>query len=234
MLRSFIITCLVLILPISAHATSTASIINTDCSSTLTRSLIDGASFACAGNLTLDGGFITSDSLINISADGDLFIDNLTLTAPNVTFSVLTGMLTIGSAFVVNRPTALSQVSRDSILTWSKFNIGQSAIVNFIHWQTSKTTLSRVLGTNQTPSGILTIGSGGSISLDKTIGVTLLPNITSLTPGGSIVIGSGGLITTGGGSNNPQVVLSAVPEPSTYAMILFGLSFIAFKRKTNH
>ena len=112
--------CLAAILPISAHATSTASIINTNCSGSLTSSLIDGASFACAGNLTLDGGFITSDSLINISADGDLFLDNLNLNAPNIFLSNLSGLLNIGSSAIIQ---ASSMISINS----NYINIAQGA-----------------------------------------------------------------------------------------------------------
>ena len=228
--------CLAVIFPISAHATSVASIINTSCSGSLTSSLIDGASFSCAGNLTLDGGFITSDSLINISADGDLFVDNLTFTAPNVTFSVLNGMLTMGSAAVVNTSIAILQSNPNTILNWSEFNIGQSAIVNLNQGQPSKATLNSVLGINQTTSGVLSVNSGGSIYLGNTNGVTLQPNTTPLTPGGSIVIGlvSSGLTTTGNNAYTPFTVLSAVPEPNSYLMVLFGLGLIMYRRKFNN
>ena len=227
--------CLAAIFPISAHATSVASIINTSCSGSLTSSLVDGASFSCAGNLTLDGGFITSDSLINISADGDLFVDNLTFTAPNVTFSVLNGMLTIGRAAVVDTSIAILQSNPNKILNWSEFNIGQSTTLNLNQGQPSKATLNSVLGINQPLSGFLTVNDGGNIYLGNTNGVALQPNNTPLTPGGSIVItGSGELITTGGGSYNPPIAVSAVPEPSTYFMVLLGLGLIMYRHKYKH
>lgn len=228
------VLCLAAIFPISAHATSTASIINTNCSGSYIISLVDGASFSCAGNLTLDGGFITSDSLINISADGDLFVDNLTFTAPNVTFLVLNGMLTMGRAAVINTSIATFQSNPNTVSNWEKLNIGNSAIINLNQEQPSKITLDRVFGTNQTLSGALTLSSGGSISLGNTNGLMLPPNNTLSTPGGSIVIGSGGLITTGGGPYNPPIAVSAVPEPSTYFMVLLGLGLIMYRRKYKH
>jgi hypothetical protein len=121
--------CLLAFLPITANATSTASITSTNCSGSLTTSLLDGASFACAGNLTLDGGFVTSDSLINISADGDLFVNNLVFTSPNVTFTALSGTIEIGSGFVVNANSAILTASIINIALGAQFNVPQIAAV---------------------------------------------------------------------------------------------------------
>lgn len=199
--------CLMAFLPIVANATSTSSITNTSCSGSLTTSLLDGASFACAGNLTLDGGFITSDSLINISADGDLFLDNLTFTAPKVTFSVLTGALTIGSGIIVNTTTAIIQNTTKAVVTWNELNIPQGS------------------------GAVLTIGDGKDLKVSPGSGYVL--NLGSNTPvvGGTLIIGSGSsaLITTGVFVNDPAFSVAAVPEPSTYAMMLLGL--IALRRR---
>ena len=207
MSRLLCVFCLIAFLPIAANATSTSSITNTSCSGSLTTSLLDGASFACAGNLTLDGGFITSDSLINISADGDLFLDNLTFTAPNVTFSVLTGALIIGSGIIVNTSTAIIQNTTKAVVTWNELNIPQGS------------------------GAVLTIGDGKDLKVSPGSGYVL--NLGSNTPvvGGTLIIGSGSsaLITTGVFVNDPAFSVAAVPEPSTYAMMLLGL--IALRRR---
>ena len=140
--------CLAAIFPISAHATSVASIINTSCSGSLTSSLVDGASFSCAGNLTLDGGFITSDSLINISADGDFFLDNLNLNAPNIFLSNLSGLLNIGSSAIIQ---ASSMISINS----NYINIAQGAKTEIL--KDGKVVL--------TPSTNLITNVGGDINL---------------------------------------------------------------------
>lgn len=201
--------CLIAFLPIVANAASTSSITNTSCSGSLTTSLLDDASFACAGNLTLDGGFITSDSLINISADGDLFLDNLTFTAPNVTFSVLTGTLTIGSSIIVNSTTAIIQNTTKAIVTWNELNIPQGS------------------------GAVLTIGDGKDLKVSPGSGYVL--NLGSNTPvvGGTLIIGSGvgALVTTGVVINEPAFSVAAVPEPSTYAMMFLGLGLIALRRR---
>ena len=201
--------CLVAFLPNAANATSSASITNTNCSGELTASTLYGASFACAGNLTLDGGFIISDSLINISASGDLFLDNLTFTAPIVSFSVLTGMLAMGSNVTINAgsnlavtggnaaPVAIVQSTPRAIVTWDNFNIALNpgSAINF------------------------NAGSGSSVVFNR-------------VGGGSLTLISGNIATSGSGGTSLELSVAAVPEPSTYAMMLAGiLGLISFRRK---
>ena len=184
MLRFLCVLLTFAFLPLSANAISTASIVNTGCSGDLTTSLLDNASFACAGNLKLDGGFVTSDSLINISADGDLFLDNLIFTAPNVSFSVLSGMMTIGGSVVING----SSVNL----------ISNGGAVNVL--------------------GAFNINSGANITLNQD------PNLV-INPGGNLNLGPGATI------NVKTPILTAVPEPNTYAMMFLGLlGLIGFSR----
>ena len=201
--------CLMICLPVAANAASTASITNTNCSGLLTASTLDGASFACAGNLTLDGGFVTSDSLINISADGDLFVDNLTFTAPNISFSVLTGMLTMGSNVILNAganltvtggsaaPVAIIQSIPKSIISWNNFDISL----------------------NPGSDINLKAGSGSSIVLNR-------------VNGGALTLISGNIATSGSSGSGLELTVAAVPEPSTFAMMLAGvLGLISFRRR---
>ena len=125
MSRLLSVFCFLILLPFTANATSvsSASIINTNCSGTLTSSLLDGASFSCAGNLTLDGGSITSDSKINISVDCDFFLDNLTLSAPNVTFSSISGALNVGSGVIINANYSLLAANYIFIASGATFNV---------------------------------------------------------------------------------------------------------------
>ena len=207
MLRKLYALCFLVFLPVSANAISIASIANTNCSGELTASTLDGASFACAGNLTLDGGFVTSDSLINISADGDLFLDNLTFTAPNISLSVLTGMLTMGSNVVLNAganlmvtggsvaPIAITQLVPRATISWDNFDI----------------TLNPGSATN------FNAGSSGSVVLNR-------------VGGGALTLISGNIATSGLAVNGPELNVFAVPKPSTYAMMLVGiLALISFR-----
>lgn len=198
--------CLMAFLPISANATSTSSITNTNCSGSLTSSLLNGASFACAGNLTLDGGFVTSDSLINISATGDLFLDNLILTAPQIS---LFGMVTIGSGVILNASSTIALSGGSSVTP----TIIQSDPKAIISWDNFNITL------NPGSAISLNAGSGGSVVLNR-------------VGGGALTLISGNLSTSGSGGNGLELSVAAVPEPSTYAMMLAGiLGLISFRRR---
>lgn len=54
------------------------------CSGTSTQSFLDALSFTCTGDLSLDGGSISANSSILLSADGALNLNNLTLTSQDV------------------------------------------------------------------------------------------------------------------------------------------------------
>lgn len=88
--------------PIVVHAASFASLESASCSGSLSSSLSDEASFLCSGDLSLIGGSIRSDARIAIRADGSLFLDNLSLTAPLIDLSALKGAITIGRGTSVN------------------------------------------------------------------------------------------------------------------------------------
>lgn len=236
MSRLFCAMCLLALFPIAASATSisSSSIVNSNCSGILTSSLLDGASFACAGNFTLDGGSITSDSVINILADGDLFLDNLTLTAPNVNLSNLTGMLKIGNSVVINTPITVNENAPKSILSWSEFSLSQGDTITFNVGISSGG--STELGKVDISTGSLSLGHGGSLHLGNTNGVIYPEAINTPILGGALVISSGSdvnlLISDAVMlSNPPTFSVASIPEPATYAFMLLGLGLILLRRK---
>ena len=73
--------------------------------------------------------------------------------------------------------------------------------------------------------GIVSIGQGsGSLSLG---GSTILVNntVNPVGGGGNISIGQGGSLFLGDGSSGGTItILSPIPEPSSYALLLVGLT----------
>lgn len=145
--------------------------------------------------------------MINISADGDLFLDNLTLTAPNVTLSVLAGLVRMGSNVMINgasslivtdgstSPVTIKQNSMAEIVSGNDFNIGKESSVNF------------------------NVGGGSAAVLNR-------------ISGGTLTLISGNVATTGSSGNGLELSVATVPEPSTCLMVLLGLGLIAFRRKS--
>lgn len=229
MFRFFSALIILALLPISASAVSTSSIENSSCSGDLTSSLLDGATFLCSGNFTMSGGFITSDSLINISANGDLLLDNLTITAPSISFSVLTGMLRMGSNVILSASSVVlardvidirpgTYINIDSGVKGSKGNGGDS------------------LGTVADAS----ISVGGNLSLKAGIrDVLQITGIDVPVVGGTLVldVNSSDLILLDVSlpmdvSLSTDIRIASVPEPTTYAMLLAGmLALVLFRRR---
>lgn len=67
-----------------ALATQTIDQSTLDCSDSLTLLTQDNLTAQCTGNLSITGGTWTSDTLISLSATGDLSLFGVTLLAPNI------------------------------------------------------------------------------------------------------------------------------------------------------
>ncbi|MES1988007.1 MAG: PEP-CTERM sorting domain-containing protein [Pseudomonadota bacterium] len=159
-----------------------------------------------------------SDSVINISADGDLFLDNLTFTAPNISVSGLTGV-TMGNNVVLNASSAIIIASgKTSVPTV----IIQTPTLPIVKWS--------YLDILQGGGGaVLTIGDGGSIGAGSGYILNAGNNIPVV--GGTLIIGSGGIFTTNSVGTGQVVNVTSVPEPSTYAFMLLGVGLISLRRR---
>ncbi|HEY0907503.1 MAG TPA: PEP-CTERM sorting domain-containing protein [Methylophilus sp.] len=115
-------------LPIAAHANTTFSIASSHCSGEMSISSLNGTALTCSGNLMLEDGFVFSDTSIVMTATGDLWLDNLTLRAPNIVFSAA-GNLTLGNHIhwsVIKAPNAgtIPATTPRPEISWSHFDIG--------------------------------------------------------------------------------------------------------------
>lgn len=213
MLRLSVLSCLLVCLPLASHASAEISLASTSCSGDMSLSAGSGISLACTGNLSLDGGWLKSDSLISVFAGGDLTLNNLSLYAQEISLSNLTGNLTIGSnvlfdithtAVLTSGATPLDIWSPRPVIAWQSFNIGSSVVFNM--GAASSSVINRITGYRPDLAGSLVLTPAQSQMLIHESRITLI--------------------------NSAGINVSAVPEPDGYMMILAGLGLMACRRKT--
>lgn len=193
------------------------------CSSNLIVSLDKGYSASCDGDFSFMDGVLQNDTSISLTAGGFLDIGaNASLIAPNISLIseniVISGSLSApsGNIFagsmnsIIPSSTAQIKLANQVIL--------QTSIRDMINW------------------GQFEIGSGASVSFNS----GLNPSGTVLNSvGGSIVIRpevTGNLIPNAGAiiiTNASGIIVSSVPESSTYAMMILGLIPLSLMRKRN-
>ncbi|MFQ6403688.1 PEP-CTERM sorting domain-containing protein [Methylophilus sp. 'Pure River'] len=215
MLRLSVLSCLLVCLPLASHASAEISLASTSCSGDMSLSAGSGISLACTGNLSLDGGWLKSDSLISVFAGGDLTLNNLSLYAPEISLSTLSGNLTIGSnvlfdithtAVLTSGATPLDIWSPRPVIAWQAFNIGLNSSVVFNMGAASSSVINRITEYRPDLAGSLVLTPAQSQMLIHESRITLI--------------------------NSAGINVSAVPEPDGYMMILAGLGLMACRRKT--
>lgn len=193
-------------LPVAAHANTAINLASTSCSGPLSISSLAGASLSCAGNLTLNGGWINSDTSIFIRSAGDLLLENLNLNAPEISISTISGNLQMASTVNIKAiqtegngggQVAIYRFPGQPIIDWKPFDLklNSDSTINFVMPGTSSSVLNRILGEGQ------------------------------------IVINSGDIQITSGMLTNNPIAVSSVPEANTGGMLLLGLSLLAVRRR---
>lgn len=191
-------------MPLTAQANTVISLASTTCSGAMSISSLAGASLSCTGNLSLNGGWINSDASILIHADGDLLLENLYLTAPEISLSSLSGSLHMASSVDIQTgqnqihtaPVFVNLFPGKQIIDWKPFDI--------------------------------TLNPGASIQFNMPSSYNGV--VESVTDAGQVVIKGNGIKLTSAVLNTPTSVMS-VPEANTGAMLLLGLGLLALKRK---
>ena len=204
--RYAVLFSLMAALPVAAHANAVINIASTSCSGALSISSLTGASLSCAGNLTLNGGWINSDDSIFIRADGDLLLENLNLNAPEISFSTIQGGIQIANTVNIN---AVQNVGSGG----GQVVINQGPVHPIIDWKPFDVTLN--------PGGLIHFN---------------MPNPNSsvlnrIQGNGQIVINAGDVKITSAILPNNPISVSSVPEANTSAMFLLGVSLLALRRR---
>lgn len=218
MLRLTTLISLIATMPLVVHANTVINLANTSCSGSLSISSLSGASLSCDGNLSLNGGFIDSGSSIFISAEGDLFLENLSLNAPEISISTISGNLQMASTVNIKATqnegngggsVLIGMLPIKQDIHWNSFNIGLNSGANI---QISTP------GTNSNVINHLT-GAGEVYVINRAGIVFQNTSAVNFTPAGFITI------------NNP-ISVSSVPEANTGVMLLLGLGMLTLRRRS--
>lgn len=215
MLRLTLIS-LITTMPLVVHANTVINLESISCSGGLSVSSLSGASLSCDGNLRLNSGLINSESSIFIQAGGDLLLENLNLSAPEISFSTITGNLEIASTANIQNiqlnprgPLLINPLPNKRDIIWNNFNIGLHPGANI---QISTP------GTNSNAINHLT-GAGEVYVINRAGIVFQNTSAVNFTTAGFITI------------NNP-ISVSSVPEANTGVMLLLGLGMLALRRRS--
>lgn len=213
MLRLLVLSCLLACLPLASHATAQISLTSMNCSGDMALSSGSGISLSCAGNLNLAGGWLKSDSQISLFANGDLTLDNLSLYAPEISLSSLTGNITIGS-------NTLFDTTHAATVPGGTINTDRWMPNQIIEWQ------NFAIGLN--PGGVITVGSGEASVINQIPQQPGLAGSLSIKTTQSVLLANASQIRPISGAN---INVSSVPEPDGYMMMLTGLGLMAYRRK---
>ena len=122
-----------------ALATQTIDQSTIDCSDSLTLLTQDNVTAQCTGNMSITGGTWTSDTLISLSATGDLSLFGVTLLAPNISLvghqilrdggSTLAGDPAIGDGAITLRTPTTGDGGGIQVVAGASIQVGATAVL---------------------------------------------------------------------------------------------------------
>lgn len=187
-----------------ALATQTIDQSTIDCSESLTLLTQDNLTAQCTGNMSITGGTWTSDTLISLSATGNLSMWDVTFLAPSIAV--------VGNQILVDGGSTLALAADptigDGAITLRTSTTGDGGGIQLVAGASIQVGPHEALS----PERLASIGQGGVIAITA--------DHSGLTVEG---MSSGGSAST-----------SPVPEPGTWALALAGLAglMLRLRRQT--
>lgn len=244
-------------LPQMASATASP---NFSCSSNLVVSLENGYNASCDGDFSFTDGALQNDTSISLTAGGLLNIGtNASLNAPFINWSskdiFLGGILNAPNGKIIISSTnstiiasgaqtnvvgnSIIQTAPKAIVDWNAFNI-RSAISGSDITTFGGDSIDAGKGSKSQP---IELGVGSVFNYE--IGSGIRTQNYEPVQGGTLVLknANGGILPAGAISNadsnfptvldiSSALMVSNVPEPSSYLMLLLGFASIGFARRS--
>ncbi|MES2579703.1 MAG: PEP-CTERM sorting domain-containing protein [Pseudomonadota bacterium] len=195
------------------------------CSSNLVVSLDNGYQASCDGDFSFTDGVLQNDVSINLTARGFLSVgENAKLSAPIINLNS-TDIIVSGTLDAPNGIVTLSSTESTVLTNTAQVNVGSQ--INLSNQTEIKTKPQLIVNWEQ-----FQITPGGSINIKSN---TNTSNVVINQVGGAIVLAplSGVLTLQANSSDKADWIVTQVPEPSSYAMMLLGVVTLLIKRRRN-
>lgn len=204
------------------------------CSSNLVVSLDNGYQASCDGDFSFTDGVLQNDTSIKLTATGFLSVgEHAKLSAPIINLIsndiFLRGTLDAPNGIVTLNSTDSTVLANTAQINVAKVNVAGQASLN------KQVSLNNQVAIQSKPQLIVNweqfqLTPGGNIQFASYANAS---GIVIDRIGGAITLGpnSGISITQANGGDKSSLIVTQVPEPSTYAMMILGLASIGLSRK---
>lgn len=184
------------------------------CSSNLVVSIDNGYSASCDGDFSFKDGVLQNDTSISLTAGGFLNVGaNASLIAPKISL-ISENIIFNGNADIrVAKSVIPSSNTQLNILDVGSIKTSLKEVINWEQFEIQDGA-SVSFSSGSSPSATVLNSVGGSI--------VIRPGVT-----GNLISNAGAIII----NNSNGIIVSSVPEPSAYIMMVLGLIPLGFMSK---
>lgn len=212
---------------------------NFSCSSNLVVSLDNGYHASCNGDLSFTDGMLQNDISISLTAGGFLNIGvNASLDAPFISLSSNDFFLG-GTLNAPNGKIVINSTNSITVASSAQTNIAGSTVIQTAPKATIDLNALNILPGGSLSLGVISTSSNVLNAISNQTNYSLISGNAVTSNGGLIILSNtNGIILPAGivvGNNfsadagtSPALMVSNVPEPSSYFILLLGLFALTF------